>query len=76
MNARRVTRLVLLVEQELFTFSEYLSSSPVFIGVRVVRSLAFCVVIVVFPFVLFFLGLSYFDLRILITPLESSKSSN
>jgi hypothetical protein len=53
MNARRVTRLVLLVEQELFTIPDYLSSTPVFIGVRVFRSLAFCVVIVVCPFVLF-----------------------
>jgi hypothetical protein len=45
---------------------------PGFCGVRVARSLVFCVVFCRSLFVL----LSFFDLRILITPLVSSKSSN
>ena len=36
-------RWVSLVEQELLTLSEHLSSSPVFSGVRVTRSLVLCV---------------------------------
>ena len=39
----RLTRRVSLGEQELLTFSEHLSSSPVFSGVRVTRSLVLCV---------------------------------
>ena len=39
----RLTRRVSLVEEELLTFPEHLSSAPVFIGVRVTRSLALCV---------------------------------
>ena len=39
----RLTRWVSLVEQELLTFSEHLSSSPVFSGVRVTRSLVLCI---------------------------------
>ena len=35
----RLTRRVPLVEQELFTLPEHLSSAPVFSGVRVTRSL-------------------------------------
>ena len=45
---------------------------PGFCGVRVPKSLVFCVVFCRSLFVL----LSFFDLRILITPLVSSKSSN
>jgi hypothetical protein len=39
----RLTQRVPLVEQELLILSEYLSSSPVFSGVRVTRSLVVCV---------------------------------
>ena len=41
----RLTQRVPLVEQELLTLSEHLSSPPVFsgVGVRVVRSLVLCV---------------------------------
>jgi hypothetical protein len=72
----RVTR-VSLVEQELLTFMEHLSSSLVFSGVHITRSLVFCVVFCRSWFVL----LSFFfcplcclssDLRILMTPLISS----
>jgi hypothetical protein len=38
----RLTRWVPLVEQELLTLPEHLSSPPVFSGVRVTRSLALC----------------------------------
>ena len=39
----RLARRVLLVEQELPTLPEHLSSSPVFSGVRVTQSLVLCV---------------------------------
>ena len=39
----RLKRRVSLVEQELLIFPEHLSSSPVFSGVRVTRSLVLCV---------------------------------
>jgi hypothetical protein len=39
----RLTRRVPLVEQELLTLPQHLRSSPVFIGVRVTRSLVLCV---------------------------------
>jgi hypothetical protein len=39
----RVTRRVSLMEQELLTLPENLSSHPVFIGVRVTRTLVICV---------------------------------
>jgi hypothetical protein len=39
----RLTQRVPLVEQELLTLSEHLSSPPVFSGVRVTRSLVLCV---------------------------------
>ena len=39
----RLTRRMSLVEQELLTLLEHLSSSPVFSGVRVTRSLVLCV---------------------------------
>jgi len=66
------------VEQELLTLPENLSSSSVFSGVRVARSLVFCVVIGRLLFVLlsYFFNLvwcclSFFDLLIQIFPLES-----
>jgi hypothetical protein len=40
----RVTRQIPYMEQELSTFSEHLSSPLVYNGVRVARSLVFCVV--------------------------------
>ena len=51
-----------LVEQELLTFSEHLSSPPVFGRSRVTRSLGLCVCFVdrCFPFVVFLL-LRYTD---------------
>jgi len=67
--------------KELLTLTEHLCSSPDFSGVRVTRSLVFCVVFYRSLFVLlsFFFWplccLSFFDLRILITPLVSSNSS-
>ena len=39
----RLTRRVPLMEQALFILPEYLSSPPVFSGVRVTRSLVLCV---------------------------------
>ena len=50
----RVTRNVLLVEQELFTIPEHLGSSPVFSGVHGTPSLGFCVMFCKSLFVLFF----------------------
>ena len=76
----RFTRRVSLVEQELLTLPEHLSSSPVFSGVRVIRSLVLYVSCVdrylsfctfSFAIVLSFL-LRY---TILIAPLVSSSSS-
>ena len=53
----RLIRRVSLVEQKLLTLAEHLSSSPVFSGIRVTRSLVFfymyVLLIVVWPFVLF-----------------------
>ena len=72
----RLTRQVPLVEQELFTFPEHLSSPPVFNGVPVTRSLVLCVCLV--DRCLSFCSLCclfFFDIRILITPLVSSNSS-
>jgi hypothetical protein len=57
-----------LVEQELLTLPEHLSSPPVFSGVRVTRSLVLYVCFV--DRCLFF-----FDIQILIIPLVSSNSS-
>jgi hypothetical protein len=51
----RLTRRMLLVEQELLTLPENLSSPPVFSGVRHARSLVLCVCIVDRSFVLFIL---------------------
>ena len=78
----RVTRQVPLVEQELLTPPEHLSSSPVFSGVRVTWSLVLyvCFVDRCFFFCTFSFGhcvcLFFFDVRILITPLVSSISSS
>jgi hypothetical protein len=63
----RLTRRVPLVEQELLTLPEQLSSPPNFSGVRVTRSLVVYVCFV--DRCLFF-----FDIRILIAPLVSSNS--
>ena len=52
----RWTRRVPLVGQELLAYPEHLSSSPVFSGVRVTRSLVLCVCFVERPFVLFYVG--------------------
>ena len=77
----RLTRQVPLVEQELLTLPEHLSSPPVFSGVRVTRSLVLCVCFVdlclwfcTFSFS-FLCCLFFFDIQILITPLVSSNSS-
>jgi hypothetical protein len=76
----RLTRKVSLVEQELFTLPEHLISSPVISGVRLTRSLAWCVCFVdfcLFFFIFYFWllrWLFFFNIRILITPLTSSKS--
>ena len=74
----RLTRRMPLVEQELPTLPEDLSSPPVFSGVRVTRSLVLCVCFVdrclsfsFWPLCCLF----FFDVRILITPLVSSDSS-
>ena len=77
----RVTRQVSLVEQELPTLLEHLSSLPVFREVHVAPSLVFCVMFCRSLFVLLYFifwplcCLSFFDLQILITPLASSSSS-
>jgi hypothetical protein len=63
----KVTRRVAIVEQELLTLPEHLRSPRLFCGVRVARSLVFCVVFCRSLFVL----LSFFDLQILITTLVS-----
>ena len=59
-------------DQELLTLPEHLSSHPVYSGVRVARSLVFCVVFCGTLFVLFLWSLYFLffsDLRLLITPL-------
>jgi len=56
----RVTRRVPLVDQELLTLSEYLSSPPGFGGVRVARSLVFWVSL------LFIAGCSFVPFRLAI----------
>ena len=66
----RLTRRVLLVEQELLTLPEHLSLPPVFSGVRVTRSLVVYVCFVDHCLPFFFwplLCLFFFDIRILIT---------
>ena len=71
----RVTRRVARVEQELFTFPEHMRSSPVFSGVRVIGSFAFCVNFCRSLFVLFFWPLyclSFLDWWLMITSSVSS----
>jgi hypothetical protein len=77
----RVTRRVLLVERELLTLPEHQELITDFSGVRFFRSLIFCVMCckLLFQCLSFcpFLPLcclSFFDLRILITPLVFSNS--
>jgi hypothetical protein len=76
----RLTRRLQLVEQELPTLPEHLSSPSVFTGVRVTRYLVLCACFVnrCWSFCIFFVWplccLSFFELRILITPLVSSNS--
>ena len=78
----RVTRQVSQVKQELLTFPEYQSSPSVLSGVHISRSLVLCVMFCRSLFVLLYFFfwplccLSFFDLRILITPLVSSNSSS
>jgi hypothetical protein len=75
----RLTRRVPLVEQELLTLLEHLSSPPVFSGVRVTRSLVLYVCFVdrclFFCTFSFLCCLFFFDIGILIAPLVSSNSS-
>jgi hypothetical protein len=63
-----------LVEQELLTLLVHLSSSPVYSGVRVTRSLVLCVIFCRSLFVLLYFFFwpfccLFFDIWILITPL-------
>jgi len=74
----RLTRRAPLVEQELLTPLEHLTSPPVISGVHVTRSLVLCVCFVDRCLYFFFwplFCLFFFDIRILITPLVSSNSS-
>jgi len=76
----RLIRRVPVVEQELPTLPEHLSSPLVFGGVRVTRSLVLCVCFVdrclsFCTFILPLCCLFFFDLQIMITPLVSSNSS-
>ena len=79
--ATRLTRRVLLVEQEPPTLPEHRSSPPVFSGVDVTRSLVLCLVFCRSLFVLLFFFdwplccLFFLDIRILIAPLVSWNSS-
>ena len=70
------------MEQKLLTLPEHMSSPPVFSGVRVTRSLVLYVCFVdrcLSVYLSFFFWplccLSFFDIRILITPLVPSNSS-
>ena len=74
----RLTRRVPQVEQDMRTLTENMSSSPVFSVVLVTRSLVLRVIFVDHCFSFFFWSLcclSFFVLRIMITPLISSNSS-
>ena len=70
-----------VLERELLTLPEHLSSPPVFSGVRVTRSLVLyvCFCRTLFVLLYFFFWplccLFFFDIRILIAPLVSSNSS-
>jgi hypothetical protein len=74
----RLTRRVPLVEQELLTLQEHLSSPPVFSGVRVTRSLVLCACFVdrCLPFCSLFLLLQFVQSRhihstVMVCPLRS-----
>ena len=73
-NGFRLTRRVPLVEQELLTLPDHLSSPPVFNGVHVTRSLVLyvCFCRSLFVLLYFFFWplccLFFFDIRILIAP--------
>jgi hypothetical protein len=74
------TRRLPLLEQELISLPEHVGSPPVFSGVRVARSLVFCVVFCRSLFIILSLFswsfcCLFFDLRILIIPLVSSNYS-
>ena len=79
----RSARRTSLVEHELFTLPEHLSSPPVISGIRVTRSLLisfifmFCrsLFIILYFFFWSLCFLLFFDIQILITPLLSSNSS-
>ena len=79
--ATRLTRRLSLVEQELLTLPEHLSSPPDFNGVRVTQSLVLCVMFCRSLFVLLYFFfwplccLFFFDIGILITSLIFSISS-
>ena len=64
-----VTRRVSLMEQQLLSLPDHMTSLPVFRGIRVARSLVFCVMFCKSLFVLFFWPLCCLsiDLQILIT---------
>jgi hypothetical protein len=75
----RLTRRVPLVEQELPTLPEHLSSTPVLIMIRVTGSLVLCVCFVDRCLSFFFWPLCclfFFDLLIQIPPLVSPSFSN
>jgi len=77
----RLTRRMLLVEEEELNLPDHPSSTPIFIGVHVTRSLSLCVMfcrslsVLLYFFIWPLCCLFFFDLRILITPLISSSSS-
>jgi len=77
----RLTHRVSLVEQELLTLPEHMSVHPVISEVHVARSLILCVMFCRSSFVILSISfwllccLSFFDVRILITPLVSSSSN-
>ena len=75
----RLTQRVPLVEQELITLLEHLSSPPIFNGIHFTRSLVLCVCFVERCLSFFFWPLCClfsFDLRVLITPLVSSNTQS
>jgi hypothetical protein len=65
--ATKVARWVTLVEQDIPTLSEHLSSTPVF---RVIESLVFCVVLWR-PMFVFWFFLFFFELRLTVTTFVS-----
>jgi hypothetical protein len=77
----KVTRRVLLMEQEFLSYPKHPRWPPVFSGVCVARSLFFSVLFyrsLIVPLSFFFLSLYYlffFDLRVLVIPLVSSNLS-